>query len=323
MYRLRADVRIAPAVCSRIWLEGRPETAYRNPGPALAGAGASRLSGVGRQNLTGVLAITDTEMNRLRVENAVPETGIELIADETYILEAGFERLHGVSFRKGCYVGQEVTARMKHKTELRKGLVRVRVAGPVPAAGTAVLSDGTEIGTLQSCEGDYGLAYLRLDRANGVLTAAEPDCRSTRSVPPDFLAEFGSNTSGLEAMTPPPSSMSPPGRNASKKPPASRTSRMPAAMSHGLARELPVAVEPAGGDIGEVERRGAVRRMPAEIGQRPPSGQGRRDRCRRRTGCRSRRHLARSPCGPRPACGGRSEAPAPFSATNISSLIGS
>ncbi len=53
----------------------------------------------------------------------IPESGIELIPNESYLLETGFERLHGVDFRKGCYVGQEVTARMKHKTELRKGLV--------------------------------------------------------------------------------------------------------------------------------------------------------------------------------------------------------
>ena len=53
--------------------------------------------------------------------NMVPETGVELTPD-TFILEAGFERLNGVDFKKGCYVGQEVTARMKHKTELRKGI---------------------------------------------------------------------------------------------------------------------------------------------------------------------------------------------------------
>ena len=58
----------------------------------------------------------------LRVAACIPETGVELIPDDTFILEAGFERLGGVDHRKGCYVGQEVTARMKHKTELRKGL---------------------------------------------------------------------------------------------------------------------------------------------------------------------------------------------------------
>jgi folate-binding protein YgfZ len=92
------------------------------------------------------------------------------VPDETYILEAGFEALNGVDFRKGCYVGQEVTARMKHKTELKKRLVRVRVEGEsVP--GTPVISAGKPAGTLFSQSGGQGLAHLRLDRAEGVLQA--------------------------------------------------------------------------------------------------------------------------------------------------------
>ena len=78
---------------------------------------------------------------------ASPRPAIELDAD-TFILEAGFERLNGVDFRKGCYVGQEVTARMKHKTELRKGFVTVALDGPA-APGTPVLTeDGKEAGRL-------------------------------------------------------------------------------------------------------------------------------------------------------------------------------
>ena len=74
----------------------------------------------------------------------VPETGIELVPEDTYILEAGFERLSGVDHRKGCYVGQEVTARMKHKTELRKGFVRVDVVGTAPV-GTEITA-GDRVG---------------------------------------------------------------------------------------------------------------------------------------------------------------------------------
>ena len=76
----------------------------------------------------------DTALAAARVARGVPETGVELLPDDSYILELGFERLHGVDFRKGCYVGQEVTARMKHKAELRKGLARVRIEGAAAAA---------------------------------------------------------------------------------------------------------------------------------------------------------------------------------------------
>ncbi len=59
----------------------------------------------------------------------------DLVPDDSYLLEMGFDRLNGVDFRKGCYVGQEVTARMKHKTELKKGLVQLRIDG-MAAPGT-------------------------------------------------------------------------------------------------------------------------------------------------------------------------------------------
>ncbi len=67
-----------------------------------------------------------SDWDAIRVRHVIPESGVELVPNETFILEAGFDRLHGVDFRKGCYVGQEITARMKHKTELRKGLTRWR-----------------------------------------------------------------------------------------------------------------------------------------------------------------------------------------------------
>lgn len=108
----------------------------------------------------------------LRISRIVPEAEVELQAEQTFILEAGLERLNGVDFRKGCYVGQEVTARMKHKTELRKGLVRVRIDGTAPA-GTPIIADGKPAGTLFSSDGSAALAHLRLDRAGPDMEAGE------------------------------------------------------------------------------------------------------------------------------------------------------
>lgn len=111
-----------------------------------------------------------TDWTALRIAHLVPETGIELVPDESYILEAGFERLNGVDFRKGCYVGQEVTARMKHKTELRKGLAVVSVEGDA-ATGAAIIAGDKEAGRLLSRSGDRAIAYLRFDRATGPMRA--------------------------------------------------------------------------------------------------------------------------------------------------------
>lgn len=160
MYRLRADVSIAPSALSVFCGTGpAPEGAVADPRhPALGW----RLYG-DRDGDDG------SDWDALRVAHLIPATGIEL-TPETYILEAGFERLNGVDFRKGCYVGQEVTARMKHKTELRKGLVRLAIDGAAPI-GTPIEAGGKIVGTLYTQSGGHALAHLRLDALAGPLCA--------------------------------------------------------------------------------------------------------------------------------------------------------
>ena len=103
----------------------------------------------------------------------IPETGSELTPD-SYILECRFEDLNGVDFRKGCYVGQEVTARMKHKTELRKGLTRVDIHGDA-APGDDILAGDKVAGQLLTRAGDQALAYLRFDRAKETMRCGQAD----------------------------------------------------------------------------------------------------------------------------------------------------
>jgi len=164
MYRLRADVSIEKTEKYAIRGISQPSPAGAHEDP--------------RHPALGWRLYSDTpgdppsiDWDTIRVRHAIPEVGHEL-TPETYILEAGFERLHGVNFRKGCYVGQEVTARMKHKTELRKGFVSVDLDGPPPAAGTKVLTDdGKEAGELTTVADGGAIAYLRFDRATGPLSA--------------------------------------------------------------------------------------------------------------------------------------------------------
>jgi folate-binding protein YgfZ len=112
-----------------------------------------------------------TDFDRVRVMHCIPEAGIELLPNDTFILEAGFERLHGVDFRKGCYVGQEVTARMKHKTDLRKGFATVEVDGAADVGTPIETPEGKPAGTLYTQAGGRGIAYLRFDRAAGGMRA--------------------------------------------------------------------------------------------------------------------------------------------------------
>ena len=141
------------------------------PTRATPGSGGGRGRPTRRALLAGLAPLAPEEMAARRVALGVPETGIELRPEDAYILEMGFERLHGVDFRKGCYVGQEVTARMKHKAELRKGLVRVRVDGAGAGARNRGDPRRPPAGTLYSTAGGLGLAHLRFDRADGPMRA--------------------------------------------------------------------------------------------------------------------------------------------------------
>jgi len=166
MYRLRADVQIEMAD-EKVWrgLAAFPDGALADPRHTSMGW---RFYGL----QTPVFAPLDpAEFTTLRVKYLIPESGAELVVDDTYILEAGFERLNGVDFRKGCYVGQEITARMKHKTELKKGLVKVSVTGDAPPVGTEITADGKTVGTLFTVDNGFGLAHVRFQRAKGEMQA--------------------------------------------------------------------------------------------------------------------------------------------------------
>lgn len=162
MYKLRADVTLTETdLHLHRGLGRQPEDAFADP----------RHSAMGWRAYRDTPAKPDgTDWDALRVTHMIPETGIELHPD-TFILEAGFEALNGVDFRKGCYVGQEVTARMKHKTTLRKGLARVHLSDAI-APGTGITAEGKAAGTVHTVSGQNAIAYLRFDRANAPMQAA-------------------------------------------------------------------------------------------------------------------------------------------------------
>ncbi len=155
LYKLRADVTITET----------DRKVRRGTGPAPEGALPDpRHPDLGWRFYGDEEGTDGTDFDRIRVAQCIPETGIEL-TPETYILEAGFERLGGVDFRKGCYVGQEVTARMKHKTELKKGLALVAVHGAAPVGSEITTESGKSAGVLYTQSGGRGIAFLRHDRA--------------------------------------------------------------------------------------------------------------------------------------------------------------
>lgn len=112
--------------------------------------------------------------DRHRLALGVPDGSRDLVVDKTVLLEAGFEELGGVSFTKGCFVGQELTARTKHRGLVKRRLVPVRIDGPSPAPGSIIRRGEREAGEMRSSRGPLGLAMLRLEQLGQAAEKAGP-----------------------------------------------------------------------------------------------------------------------------------------------------
>ena len=161
-YRLRRSVDITPTdLIVTCGLETGPDGAMADP----------RNPEMGWRYYGAAIDAETVDWAARRIRLGIPETGYELLAD-SYILEMRFEALNGVDFRKGCYIGQEITARMKHKTQLRKGLARASLSKEVPLH-TPITSEGKEIGFVCSQAAGQALIYLRFEKAAGALNAGD------------------------------------------------------------------------------------------------------------------------------------------------------
>lgn len=144
---------------------------------APAGQAAALLTGHGFVGAS--LAAYDS----LRLALGVPDGSRDLTVEKALLLENGFDELNGVDWKKGCYMGQELTARTKYRALIRKRLFPVKVEGALPAPGAPILLDGEEVGELRSGSGDRALALLKVEaaRGGGALTAG--DARVTPEIP--------------------------------------------------------------------------------------------------------------------------------------------
>jgi folate-binding protein YgfZ len=101
--------------------------------------------------------------DRLRLRLGIPDGGRDLVPEKSILLEAGFDELNGVDWQKGCYIGQELTARTKYRGLIKKRLMPVEIDGAAPAPGTIVTADGREVGEMRSSRDGLGLALLRIE----------------------------------------------------------------------------------------------------------------------------------------------------------------
>lgn len=193
LYRLRAKVTIARkdgSVIAVCWASDAGETGAAE---ALADKRFPANAGVKRQ-YSATLPPADAgeaDWHRLRIEHGVAESGPDYAAGDAFPHDVLLDENGGVGFSKGCYIGQEVVSRMRHRGTARR---RVMIAGGgVLAAGAEILADGRPIGTLGTVANGIGLAVVRIDKVKAALDAGQPITSDgiavTLRIPPD--AKYG------------------------------------------------------------------------------------------------------------------------------------
>jgi len=103
------------------------------------------------------------DYDRHRLALGLPDASRDLVVDKAILLESGFDELNGVDWNKGCYMGQELTARTKYRGLVKKRLVPVAIDGPAPAPGTPLKAAERDVGEMRSSKGGIGLALVKLD----------------------------------------------------------------------------------------------------------------------------------------------------------------
>ncbi len=183
MYKLRSKVVLEDAT-DRFTVYALPDAAALGlgdtPGSARATNGGSlyvdpRHAGMGarallpRDTAAATLAsVGATEADRASYEHrrltlGLPDGSRDLLVEKSILLENGFDELNGVDWKKGCYIGQELTARTKYRGLIKKRLLPVRIEGPTPEPGTPVLLGDQEAGEMRSASDGLGLAVMRLE----------------------------------------------------------------------------------------------------------------------------------------------------------------
>ncbi|MFN3320258.1 MAG: YgfZ/GcvT domain-containing protein [Allorhizobium sp.] len=169
MYKLRSPVTIeALPVTGATVTWGESAEGVADHRFALAGTELRRQSGRAGDP-------ADREgYDALRILHGVPESGADYALQDAFPHDVLFDKSGGVSFRKGCYVGQEVVSRMQHRSTARRRVVILSAEASLPATGTEITIGGKPIGALGTVAGERALAIVRIDKAGEAMAAGEP-----------------------------------------------------------------------------------------------------------------------------------------------------
>ncbi len=184
MYKLRANVAIADVsaqydVFAAFGDKTTQSGVFRDPRLEEAGYRAILPNG---QDIENAEPVPFETYELMRIQLGLPDGARDMTVEKSILLENGFDELHGVDWNKGCYMGQELTARTKYRALIRKRLFPVMIEGDLPTPGTEITSGDKVVGEIHSGIQNMALATLKLDAlddelsANGAkLTPKKPD----------------------------------------------------------------------------------------------------------------------------------------------------
>jgi folate-binding protein YgfZ len=110
----------------------------------------------------GLASLSDYDLHRLKL--GLPNASSDMVIDKAILIESGFDELNGIDWNKGCYMGQELTARTKYRGLVKKRLVSITIEGATPEPGTPIMVGDKSVGEMRSSNGKSGIALLRLDQ---------------------------------------------------------------------------------------------------------------------------------------------------------------
>jgi folate-binding protein YgfZ len=157
-------------------LATKPDLAFADPRSAKLGWRiiASEELAPKVADLMGADLVDSAEYEAHRIASGIPRGGLDFMYRDAFPHETNMDRLQGLDFEKGCYVGQEVVSRMQHRGTARTRTIRVIIEGPSPEPGTTILAGDKAVGTMGSTAGSNGLALVRTDRVADALEAGVP-----------------------------------------------------------------------------------------------------------------------------------------------------
>ena len=170
MYKLRAPVDLKAETVEGVsvfWNETAPTAGIRDGRFGKGGIDLYRMPGA---SASGDIAAYDA----LRVEHGIAQSGRDYALQDAFPHDVLMDVNDGVSFKKGCFVGQEVVSRMKHRGTARRRVVTVSAEGALPTSGTEITADGKPVGTLGTVCGNRALAIVRIDRIADALASGTP-----------------------------------------------------------------------------------------------------------------------------------------------------